>query len=820
MIKETIIDNSENRYFLQGGGEMGKLIRSMDWEATPLGNPDFWPSSLKTSVAMILDNPFGMYLAWGKEYIQMYNDGYRPILGENKHPKALGISTRETFNEIWHIIGPMFDGVMEGKAVGFPDFILPLNRNGFVEECYFDFSYSPIRLDDGTVGGVLVTVIETTNKKKAEVALIESEQRFRTMAEGIDVLISTSDETSNATYFNKAWIDFTGRSMEKLVNYGWVDLIQEEDRQGFLDIYLNAFKRREDWEGEFRILDKHDQCRHLLAKGQARFHSNGGFAGYISSSLDITDRKEAENLLRKSEVELRSFIESAPYPIGVYTGEELIVQVANQAMLDIWGKGKSVFGKPYKEILPELRKQEIFEQLDSVYRSGIAIHEKNKRLDLLVNGQIQTNYFNYSFTPLFDEEGRVYGVMNTGADVTDLNLAKQRVEQSENSLKETILQAPVAMCILKEPNFVVELANDLMCELWGKTQEEVSGKPIFVGLSEAKDQGFEELLTGVYNNGEPHVAEGAMINLPRGNSIEKVYVNFVYAPYREKHGVISGVLVIAVDVTPQVLAHQQIEEVVAVRTKELAMANNDLQRSNAELAQFAYIASHDLQEPIRKISTYTQLLEKRMQSTIDEHSRGYFEKINNSSLRMSVLIKDVLTYSEISKNADLVTLVDLNEIIENVLKDFELLMEEKDARVQYDLLPVIEAIPLQMSQLFSNLISNALKFSRKGIAPIIQISVFKASAEEIGFLKPNSHTPYVKIKVADNGVGFKQEQQDKIFHIFQRLHRKSEYDGTGIGLAMCKKIALNHHGDLNAEGSSEAGAVFNIILPVQQQLLS
>ncbi len=145
---------------------MGELIRAKDWSKTSLGDPSNWPQSLRTMVAMMLENPFGMYIAWGKEYSQLYNDGYRPILGANKHPSALGIGTHQTFSEIWHIIGPMFDGVMKGKAVGFPDFMLRLNRNGFEEECYFDFSYSPIRKDDGEVGGVLVTVIETTEKKK------------------------------------------------------------------------------------------------------------------------------------------------------------------------------------------------------------------------------------------------------------------------------------------------------------------------------------------------------------------------------------------------------------------------------------------------------------------------------------------------------------------------------------------------------------------------------------------------------------------------------------------------------------------------------
>src|SRR5664279_2756460 len=172
-------NRNSDYYFLRGGGEMGAQIRAKDWSKTSLGDPVDWPQSLRTMVAVMLDNPFGMYIAWGSEYIQLYNDGYRPILGAAKHPRALGIGTQETFSEIWHIIESMFDGVMNGKAVGFPDFMLPLNRNGFVEECYFDFSYSPIRKNDGEVGGVLATVIETTNKKKAEERLKESNQRFR-----------------------------------------------------------------------------------------------------------------------------------------------------------------------------------------------------------------------------------------------------------------------------------------------------------------------------------------------------------------------------------------------------------------------------------------------------------------------------------------------------------------------------------------------------------------------------------------------------------------------------------------------------------------
>jgi signal transduction histidine kinase len=149
---------------LLGGGEMGALMRSIDWSQTAVGSPSTWPQSLRTALSILLETGFPMYLAWGPEFIQFYNDGYRPILGSTKHPAAMGLSTRVTFAEIWDIIGPMFQGVMRGTATTVVDFLLPLDRHGFVEECYFIFSYSPIREESGEVGGVLVTVTETTER--------------------------------------------------------------------------------------------------------------------------------------------------------------------------------------------------------------------------------------------------------------------------------------------------------------------------------------------------------------------------------------------------------------------------------------------------------------------------------------------------------------------------------------------------------------------------------------------------------------------------------------------------------------------------------
>jgi light-regulated signal transduction histidine kinase (bacteriophytochrome) len=181
---------------------------------------------------------------------------------------------------------------------------------------------------------------------------------------------------------------------------------------------------------------------------------------------------------------------------------------------------------------------------------------------------------------------------------------------------------------------------------------------------------------------------------------------------------------------------------------------------------------------------------------------------------MTTLIRDVLNYSELIKDADGFEEVDLTHVLKTVITDFELLIEQKNAVIESQQLPTIKAIPLQMAQLFGNLIGNSLKYSSKDVPPLITISSSELDAAEKKEYPIEQSKRYLKIQFKDNGIGFNQEHAEQIFHIFKRLHGKEDYEGTGIGLAMCKKVVLNHHGHINALGSSENGAIFNLILPM------
>jgi light-regulated signal transduction histidine kinase (bacteriophytochrome) len=281
--------------------------------------------------------------------------------------------------------------------------------------------------------------------------------------------------------------------------------------------------------------------------------------------------------------------------------------------------------------------------------------------------------------------------------------------------------------------------------------------------------------------------------------------------YDKKHTPVR-MLGTALDITDQKKAKEELENMVLERTKELLLSNQELEKSNHELEQFAYIASHDLQEPLRKIQTFADLVKGHLNDKAV--AERYFNKINSSAQRMSMLINDVLNYSRLTKTGEQFIDTDLNRILKQVLYDFELLIEQKQAAITYDKLPVIKGIPLQLSQLFSNLVSNSLKFSE--INPTISITSRILPVDEVE-KHPRLHTgnAYVELVFKDNGIGFEQQYADQIFVIFQRLNNHRAYSGTGIGLALCKKIVEHHNGVITAQSNQGKGAAFTIILPVK-----
>lgn len=385
---------------------------------------------------------------------------------------------------------------------------------------------------------------------------------------------------------------------------------------------------------------------------------------------------------------------------------------------------------------------------------------------------------------------------------------------------EAIIHSSDDAIISKDLNGIVSSWNEGAHRIFGYTAEEMIGQSILRLIPEDRWDEETVILERLKRGGRVEHFETKRLTKD-GVLLD---ISLSISPIKDKKGRIAGASKIARDISAQKEAERivaegkerfrkELETTVRERTRELADLNVHLAKSNYELEQFAYIASHDLQEPLRKIHVFSELLEEGLQQGADPAIlRGHLHKIKNASARMSKLIKDVLEYSRLSRSESSVALVDLNEIIREVLIEFDLRMAEKKAVISLEVLPSVSGTAAQFRQLFRNLIGNSLKFCEG--QPHISVKASGTSREELPLsLGSKRNVRFVRIDFQDDGIGFEPQHTERIFDIFQRLNSRDAYNGSGIGLALCKKIVENHGGGITATSELGRGATFHVFLP-------
>jgi len=396
-------------------------------------------------------------------------------------------------------------------------------------------------------------------------------------------------------------------------------------------------------------------------------------------------------------------------------------------------------------------------------------------------------------------------------DITDHRKAEKLLSEREAWFHTMADNAPV-MIWVEDTNKQRIFFNKTLLEFTGRKLEQEKGSGWTENVYKDDLAHLLEVYYSSFDERKPFHTEYRL----RRHDGEYRWVMSSGTPTYSANGNFTGYIGTLTDIHNQKMLNVELDTLVQQRTYELQEINKELEHSNAELEQFAYVASHDLQEPLRKIITFSDRLQA-YKDDLPDMGKKYVEKIESSSWRMSRLIDDLLNFSSTARADKEFVATDLDEILKDLIGDFDVIVSQKNATINYDKLPLIEAIPLQMEQLFHNIISNALKFSKEDEAAVIKISARKVSREEINrYQELEKSLPHIEIIFEDNGIGFPPEFAEQIFVIFQRLNDQKNYTGTGIGLALCRKIVSNHSGKIYAESKPGEGTKFHIILPEHQ----
>jgi len=412
--------------------------------------------------------------------------------------------------------------------------------------------------------------------------------------------------------------------------------------------------------------------------------------------------------------------------------------------------------------------------------------------------------------PETNKEGVAVRMFGTLQDVTAQKIFESELKQSEERYHGMVNEVQDYAIILLDKEGKILNWNKGAEKIKGYTAEEAVGKnfSIFYTDRDRSDQLSVKLLQQAREDGRA-THEGWRVR--KDGTV--FWSNVVITCLHDESGQIIGFSKVTRDLTERKLA----EEKMIRYAEKIERKNKMLEEANKELESFSYVASHDLQEPLRKIQAFTSRLLQKENDNLSEWGKDVFSKVQLSANRMQRLIEALLNFSRLDKTREGFEHVDANMMLEEIRNNLQEVIDSKGAIIEADPLPVMDVIPIQLQQLLSNLINNALKYSKADVPPVIKISYGLKEGRAIPGNSAFDLNKYHHITISDNGIGFEQQYAEKIFELFQRLHGKSEYEGTGIGLAICKKIVANHHGFINATGKPGEGAEFNIYLPSERK---
>jgi PAS domain S-box-containing protein len=650
-----------------------------------------------------------------------------------------------------------------------------------------------------------------------------------------DYAIIILDGQGIITSWNKGAEKIKGYTADEILGKNYRIFYSREDKEKKLSELLLDEARKKgtcSYEG-WRV--RKDGTRFWGSMTLTVLKAEDGLAGrFLKITRDLTAKKTAEDQLsnvieqlRHKNAELKSSEERYHKMIAEVKDYAIILLDPDGTVID-WNAGAQklkgytpaeIIGKNFRLFYPREEKGAGLPErlLNEAREHGSVMHEgwRVKKDGTRFWGSI-------TITALHDEQGKIIGFSKVTRDLTlrkiaedqsanmleELQQANEKLRESEERYHKMIDEVQDYAIVLLNPNGDIQNWNAGAQFIKGYKGNEIIGKSFRLFYSKEDQQNGlpERLLDEARKNGKV-VHEGWRVR----KDGSRFWGNVVITAIHDLNRNVIGYSKVTRDLTEK----KHAEEALKASTAELDLKNKTLERLNAELSSFSYIASHDLKEPLRKIQTFAGRIED--DNNLSQSNKEYLAKITQSASRMQKLINDLLSYSEISNDVAEFERVDLNEVLKVVLADLEVAIQDKKAVIKVKRLPEVNGLHHQFSQLFFNLISNSIKFSRKDVVPRISIDARVIKGPQIPGYQVNGYNKYHQISIQDNGIGFDPEFSGKIFQAFQRLHSKHEFSGTGIGLAIVKKVVDNHNGIVEAQSTPGTGSTFNIYLPFENQ---
>jgi PAS domain S-box-containing protein len=681
-----------------------------------------------------------------------------------------------------------------------------IDANGNQRDHYFDITYLPWLSLEGKVQGILQFSFEVTETVQQRMKAEANEKKFRNIAQQAPVAMALLMGPSHVVQVaNDRVLEMWGKTYEEVIDKPVLAVFPEIVEQGLGQILSDVFTTGKPFIANemgvtFMRQGRMQQMRINLLYEPLR-NENNEVVGIVAVGTDVTEQVAARNKVAEAEERLRIATEILELGTWEYDPVNDIMHGSNKT-IELFGFTPGTrlnLSDLVDAIVPEDRKRvneaiqwSLNPQSKGKYDIEYSLTNINDKKQRVIRGNGQV---------FFDADGKPYRFIGTALDITDRKKAEEKLKASE---------ARFRLLATSIPQIVWTNDKDGNTDYISGQFEKFTGKKPADHLRDWLDFVHEDDKKRLATNRKAAIFAGNEWNEEFRilNTITGNYRWFLgnSKPLKDASGKIIMWIGSASDIQDLKEQSNSLEQQVRERTKALEELNQSLKVSNEDLQQFAHVASHDLKEPIRKIKTYSNRLHDDCNNLLPEKGKSFLTKILSATDRMYSMIDGVLSYSTMAAADQPNERVDLNGVLKNIKTDLEVLIHDKNAVIKTDKLPILEGAPVLLYQLFYNLVNNSLKFAKTGVPPVIQ---FKSSTISI------ENTLFTKIAITDNGIGFEQEQAEGIFTTFTRLNSKDKYEGTGLGLALCKKIVQRHGGFISAKGEKDKGAAFTVLLPIK-----